>query len=172
MSTGKSPSFFFLILVLYSLLWFFWPWSQLVALFVAGLVFLWVLFFASFLALSRGLVLAAGLAALPLAAAPLAEPLFIWYAVSPLVFFGLIVYAASRIYGWLWGLVFVIGSLWLHVAMLMVLDWVSGGFVQAAFRIGFDVYVRWNVFLVAALDSSALYVSCVVMRRLLRRRVA
>lgn len=157
------------MLILFSSLWVFWPWSPLVALFVSGVVVLWVLFFMSFLVLSRGLILAAGLMALPLALAPLAQPLYLWYALSPLAYLALLVYSASRIYGWFRGLLFVVGALWLHIVLLAFLDWLSGGFVLSAFRAGFDVYERWNVPLVATLDSSALYFSCVVMRLLFRR---
>ena len=38
-------AFFFLLVVVFSLLWFVWPWSWLVGVFIAGLVFLWSLFF-------------------------------------------------------------------------------------------------------------------------------
>ncbi|AAL64794.1 hypothetical protein [Pyrobaculum aerophilum] len=167
---SKLSVFLLFVLISYSSLWFFWPWSPLVALFISGLAFLWTLFFLSFLVLTRGLTVAAGLAALPLALAPLAQPLYLWYALSPLVYLVLLVYAASRIYGWLWGFFFVVGSLWLHLALMALLNWLSGGFVMSALHVGFDVYERWNVPLITALDSSTLYASCVVMRKLFRKR--
>jgi hypothetical protein len=51
-------------------------------------------------------------------------------------------------------------SLWLHVILLAVLDLLTGGLLSRAF----DVYVRWDVPLIAFMDVSSLYVSCRVMR--------
>ncbi|MCC6067516.1 MAG: hypothetical protein LM562_07155 [Pyrobaculum sp.] len=68
--------------------------------------------------------------------------------------------------GWLWGFLFVVGSLWLHVILLAVLNLLTGGLLSQAFDMGFDVYVRWNVPLIAFMDVSFLYVSCRVMRHL------
>jgi len=152
--------FFFLLVVVFSLLWFVWPWSWLVGAFVAGLVFLWSLFFVSCVGLRRGFVVVFGLVAAPLALAPLAEPLFLWYAVAPLAVFVVLVYAAYRAYGLLWGFLFVVGSLWLHVIILAAVDMLSGGLLSQAFDMGFDVYVRWNVPLIAFMDTSSLYISC------------
>lgn len=161
---------FFLFLVwLFSLLWFIWPWSKLVGVFIAGLVFLWSLFFASCVGPWRGLVLIFGLLALPFALSPLAEPLFLWYAVGPLAIFAVFVYAASRDYGWLWGFLLVVGSLWLHVAVLMILDVFTGGLLSWAFETGFDPYVRWNVPLIAFADTASLYLSCRAVKLLLNR---
>ena len=156
--------FFFLLVVVFSLLWFVWPWSWLVGAFVAGLVFLWSLFFASCVGLGRGLVVVFGLVAAPLALAPLAEPLFLWYAVAPLAVFVVLVYAASRVYGLLWGFLFVVGSLWLHVIILAAVDLLTGGLLSQALAMGFDVYVRWNVPLIAFMDVSSLYISCRVVK--------
>jgi len=57
-----------------------------------------------------------------------------------------------------------VGSLWLHVILLAVLNLLTGGLLSQAFDMGFDVYVRWNVSLIAFMDVSFLYVSCRVMR--------
>jgi hypothetical protein len=108
-----------------------------------------------------------GLVAAPLALASVVEPLFLWYAVAPLAVFVVLVYAASRVYGLLWGFLFVVGSLWLHVIILAAVDMLSGGLLSQAFDIGFDVYVRWNVPLIAFMDTSSLYISCRVMKHLL-----
>ncbi len=157
--------FFLLLVVVFSLLWFVWPWSWLVGVFVAGLVFLWSLFFASCVGLGRGFVVVFGLVAAPLALAPLAEPLFLWYAVAPLAVFVVLVYAAYRAYdSLLWGFLFVVGSLWLHVIILAAVDFLTGGLLSQAFDIGFDVYVRWNVPLIAFMDVSSLYISCRVVK--------
>jgi hypothetical protein len=157
--------FFFLLVVVFSLLWFVWPWSWLVGAFVAGLVFLWSLFFASCVGLGRGLVVVLGLVAAPLALAPLVEPLFLWYAVAPLAVFVVLVYAAYRAYGsLLWGFLFVVGLLWLHVIILAAVDMLTGGLLSQAFNMGFDVYVRWNVPLIAFTDVSSLYISCRVVK--------
>ncbi len=153
--------------MLFSLLWLVWPWSQLVGAFVAGLVFLWCLFFASCIGLRRSLVAVFGLVAVPFALSPLVEPLFLWYAVAPLVIFMVLVHTASRVYGWLWGFLFVVGSLWLHIVIMLVLDLLTGGLLSRAFEIGFDVYVRWNLPLIAFTDVSSLYISCKVMKQLL-----
>ncbi len=56
-----QTAFFLLLVVVFSLLWFVWPWSWLVGVFIAGLVFLWSLFFASCVGLGRGLVVVFGL---------------------------------------------------------------------------------------------------------------
>ena len=171
---GKTSVFFLLLVVVFSLLWFVWPWSWWVGVFIAGLVFLWSLFFASCVGLSRGLVVVFGLVAAPLALAPLAEPLFLWYAVAPLAVFVVLVYAASRAYGWLWGFLFVVGSLWLHVIILAAVDLLTGGLLSQAFDIGFDVYVRWNVPLITFMDTTSLYISCkavkLIFTYVMRRR--
>jgi hypothetical protein len=162
---GKTSVFFLLLVVVFSLLWFVWPWSWLVGMFIAGLVFLWSLFFASCIGFSRGFVVVLGLVAAPLALAPLAEPLFLWYAVAPLAVFVMLVYAAYRAYdGLLWGFLFVVGSLWLHVIILAAVDLLTGGLLSQAFDMGFDVYVRWNVPLIAFMDTSSLYISCRVVK--------
>jgi hypothetical protein len=136
-------------------------WSWWVGVFVAGLVFLWSLFFASCVGLRRGFVVVFGLVAAPLALAPLAEPLFLWYAVAPLAVFVVLVYAAYRAYdSLLWGFLFVVGSPWLHVIILAAVDLLTGGLLSQAFDMGFDVYVRWNVPLIAFMDTTSLYVSC------------
>jgi len=71
------------------------------------------------------------------------EPLFLWYAVAPLAIFVVLMYMASRAYdGWLWGFLFVVGSLWLHVAVLAAVDLLTGGLLSRAFDMGFDVYVK------------------------------
>jgi len=156
-----QTAFFFLLVVVFSLLWFVWPWSWLVGVFIAGLVFLWSLFFASCVGLRRGLVVVLGLVTAPLALAPLVEPLFLWYAVAPLAVFVVLVYAAYRAYdSLLWGFLFVVGSLWLHVIILAAVDLLTGGLLSQAFDMGFDVYVRWNVPLIAFMDVSSLYISC------------
>jgi len=62
---------------------------------------------------------------------------------------------------------FVVGSLWLHVILLAVLNLLTGGLLSQAFEMGFDVYVRWNAPLIAFMDVSSLYVSCRVMKLLL-----
>ena len=62
--------------------------------------------------------------------------------------------------GWLWGFLSVVGSLWLHVIILAAVDSLTGGLLSQAFDIGFDVYVRWNVPLIAFMDVSSLYISC------------
>jgi hypothetical protein len=169
-----QTAFFLLLVVAFSLLWFVWPWSWLVGVFIAGLVFLWSLFFASCVGLRRGFVVVFGLVAAPLALAPVVEPLFLWYAVAPLAVFVVLVYAAYRAYdSLLWGFLFVVGSLWLHVIILAAVDLLTGGLLSQAFDMGFDVYVRWNVPLIAFMDVSSLYISCRVMKRLLayvRRR--
>jgi len=153
--------FFLLLVVVFSLLWFVWPWSWLVGVFIAGLVFLWSLFFVSCVGLGRGFVVVFGLVAAPLALAPVAEPLFLWYAVAPLAVFVVLVYAASRAYdSLLWGFLFVVGSLWLHVIILVAVDLLTGGLLSQAFDMGFDVYVRWNVPLIAFMDTFSLYISC------------
>jgi len=157
--------FFLLLVVVFSLLWFVWPWSWLVGAFIAGLVFLWSLFFVSCVGLGRGLVVVFGLVAAPLALAPLAEPFFLWYAVAPLAVFTVLVYAAYRAYdSLLWGFLFVVGSLWLHVIILAAVDMLTGGLLSQAFDMGFDVYVRWNVPLIAFMDTSSLYISCRVVK--------
>jgi hypothetical protein len=157
--------FFLLLVVVFSLLWFVWPWSWLVGVFVAGLVFLWSLFFVSCVGLGRGFVVVFGLVAAPLAFAPVVEPFFLWYAVAPLVVFVVLVYAAYRAYdSLLWGFLFVVGSLWLHVAVLAAVDLLTGGLLLQAFDMGFDVYVRWNVPLIAFMDMSSLYISCRVIK--------
>jgi len=156
-----QTAFFLLLVVVFSLLWFVWPWSWLVGVFVAGLVFLWSLFFVSCVGLERVFAVVFGLVAAPLALAPVVEPLFLWYAVAPLAVFVVLVYAASRAYdSLLWGLLFVVGSLWLHVIILAAVDLLSGGLLSQAFDMGFDVYVRWNVPLIAFMDTSSLYISC------------
>jgi hypothetical protein len=158
---GKTSVFFFLLVVVFSLLWFVWPWSWLVGAFVAGLVFLWSLFFASCVGLGRGLVVVFGLVAAPLALAPVVELFFLWYAVAPLAVFVVLVYAAYKAYdSLLWGFLFVVGSLWLHVIILAAVDLLTGGLLSQAFDMGFDVYVRWNVPLIAFMDTSSLYISC------------
>jgi hypothetical protein len=157
----QNQTFFFLFVVVFSLLWFVWPWSWLVGVFIAGLVFLWSLFFVSCVGLSRGFVVVFGLVAAPLALAPVVEPLFLWYAVAPLAVFVVLVYAAYRAYdSLLWGFLFVVGSLWLHVIILAAVDLLTGGLLSQAFDMGFDVYVRWNVPLIAFMDVSSLYISC------------
>jgi len=162
---GKTSFFFFLFVVVFSLLWFVWPWSWLVGVFVAGLVFLWSLFFVSCVGLRRVFVVVFGLVAAPLALAPVAEPLFLWYAVAPLAVFVVLVYAASRAYdSLLWGFLSVVGSLWLHLIILAAVDLLTGGLLSQAFNIGFDVYVRWNVPLIAFMDTSSLYISCRVVK--------
>ncbi len=93
-----QTAFFLLLVVAFSLLWFVWPWSWLVGVFIAGLVFLWSLFFVSCVGLSRGFVVVFGLVAASLALAPLVEPFFLWYAVAPLAVFVALVYAAYRAY--------------------------------------------------------------------------
>jgi len=155
-----QTAFFLLFVVAFSLLWFVWPWSWLVGVFIAGLVFLWSLFFVSCVGLRRGFVVVFGLVAAPLALAPVVEPLFLWYAVAPLAVFVVLVYAASRVYGLLWGFLFVVGSLWLHLIILAAVDLLTGGWLSQAFDMGFDVYVRWNVPLIAFMDTSSLYISC------------
>ena len=158
---GKTSVFFFLLVVVFSLLWFVWPWSWLVGVFIAGLVFLWSLFFVSCVGLSRGFVVVFGLVSAPLALAPVVEPLFLWYAVAPLAVFVVLVYAAYRAYdSLLWGFLFVVGSLWLHVIILAAVDSLTGGLLSQAFDIGFDVYVRWNIPLITFMDVSSLYISC------------
>jgi hypothetical protein len=115
-----------------------------------------------------------GLVAAPLALAPVVEPLFLWYAVAPLAVFVVLVYAASRVYGLLWGFLFVVGSLWLHVIILAAVDMLTGGLLSQAFDMGFDVYVRWNVPLIAFMDTSSLYISCravkLIFAYVMRRR--
>jgi apolipoprotein N-acyltransferase len=114
-----------------------------------------------------------GLVAAPLALAPVVEPFFLWYAVAPLAVFVVLVYAASKAYGLLWGFLFVVGSLWLHVIILAAVDLLTGGLLSQAFDMGFDVYVRWNVPLIAFMDVSSLYISCRAVKHLLayvRRR--
>jgi len=64
----------------------------------------------------------------------------------------------------LWGFLFVVGSLWLHVIILAAVDMLSGGLLSQAFDMGFDVYVRWNVPLIAFMDVSSLYISCRVVK--------
>ena len=157
--------FFFLLVVVFSLLWFVWPWSWLVGVFIAGLVFLWSLFFASCVGLGRGFVVVFGLVAAPLALAPVVEPLFLWYAVAPLAVFVVLVYAAYRAYdSLLWGFLFVVGSLWLHVIILAAVDLLTSGLLLQAFDMGFDVYVRWNVPLIAFMDTTSLYISCRIIK--------
>jgi hypothetical protein len=58
----------------------------------------------------------------------------------------------------------VVGSLWLHVILLAVLNLLSGGLLSQAFDMGFDVYVRWNIPLIAFTDVSSLYISCGVVK--------
>jgi hypothetical protein len=126
------------------------------------------LFFVSCIGLRRGFVVVFGLVAAPLALAPVVEFFFLWYAVAPLAVFVVLVYAASRAYdSLLWGFLFVVGSLWLHVIILAAVDLLTGGLLSQAFDMGFDVYVRWNVPLIAFMDASSLYISCKVMKRLL-----
>jgi hypothetical protein len=36
----------------------------------------------------------------------------------------------------------------------------TGGVLSQAFDMGFDVYVRWNVPLIAFMDTTSLYISC------------
>jgi hypothetical protein len=63
----------------------------------------------------------------------------------------------------------VVVSLWLHVILLAVLDLLTGGLLSRAF----DVYVRWDVPIIAFIDVSSLYVLCRVVKHLLayvRRR--
>jgi len=43
----------------------------------------------------------------------------------------------------------------------------TDGLFSRTFEMGFDVYVRWNVPLIAFMDVSSLYVSCRVMKLLL-----
>jgi hypothetical protein len=118
--------------------------------------------------LRRGFVVVFGLVAAPLALAPVVEPLFLWYAVAPLAVFVMLVYAAYRAYdSLLWGFLFVVGSLWLHVIILAAVDLLTGGLLSQAFNIGFDVYVRWNVPLIAFMDVSSLYISCRAVKHLL-----
>jgi hypothetical protein len=157
----QNQTFFFFLVVVFSLLWFVWPWSWLVGVFIAGLVFLWSLFFVSCVGLERGFVVVLGLVAAPLALAPVVEPLFLWYAVAPLAVFAVLVYAAYRAYdSLLWGFLFVVGSLWLHVIILAAVDLLTGGLLSQAFNIGFDVYVRWNIPLITFMDTTSLYISC------------
>jgi len=127
-----------------------------------------VFVFASCIGLRRGFVVVFGLVAAPLALEPIVEPLFLWYAVAPLAVFVVLVYAASRAYDSLfWGFLFVVGSLWLHLIILAAVYLLTGGWLSQAFDMWFDVYVRWNVPLIAFMDTSSLYISCRVMKRLL-----
>jgi len=46
-------------------------------------------------------------------------------------------------------------------------DFLTGGLLSQAFNIGFDVYVRWNVPLIAFMGTTSLYISCKAVKHLL-----
>lgn len=160
----------FIILILFSILWFFIPWDWRVGLFVGGLAFLWLLFFTSLISrVGRRHLAAAFLLSFPLMFAGVFQPLFLWYALAPLAAFVWLVYVARERYGWLYGFLFVVLTLWLHVVLQIAADVASGGLLTKAYGVGLHPHERWNIPVIVVADAASLYASAELINRLFRR---
>jgi hypothetical protein len=160
----------FSLLVLFSLLWLVTPWGRAVAAFVSGLVLFYVLFLSSLVSrLDRRCAAFAAAVAAPFLLSAFFEPAFLWYPAAVLASFAWFVYLSSRLYGALWGFLYAVAVGLLHLAILAALNAASGGLLWRAYEVGFDVYERWNVPVVAAADSAAMWASAEALARPWRR---
>jgi hypothetical protein len=116
----------------------------------------------------RCAALAAAVAA-PFLLSAFFEPAFLWYPAAVLASFAWFVYLSSRLYGALWGFLYAIAVGLLHLAILAALNAASGGLLWRAYEVGFDVYERWNVPVVTAADSAAMWASAEALARPWRR---
>ncbi|AAL63701.1 MAG: hypothetical protein QW680_08290 [Pyrobaculum sp.] len=163
---------FFSVLVVYSLLWLVVPWSRAVALFIAGAAFLWILFFSSLIVnVKRREIIAALALSIPFAFAALSTEALIWYGLGPLATLIWLIYLARGTYGgWLKGIFFVLGTIWLHVLILLVVDVATGGVLTRAYGVGLHPFQRWNVPVIATADAATLLIAAEIMKRLLKPR--
>jgi hypothetical protein len=157
-------------LVFYSLLWLIIPWSRAVALFITGVAFLWILFFSSLVVnIKRREIVAAVALSTPFAFAALSTEALIWYGLGPLAALIWLIYLARGVYGsWLKGIFFILGVMWLHGLLLIAIDVTTGGVLTKAYGVGLHPFQRWNVPVIAAADTSALYIAAEVLKKLLK----
>ncbi|MEM4059507.1 MAG: hypothetical protein QXK11_03245 [Pyrobaculum sp.] len=160
----------FSALVIYSFSWLITPWTGAVALFVAGAAFFWILFFSSLIVeVKRREVIVAFALSLPFALAALSTEAFIWYGLGPLAALIWLIYLAKRTYGSLLkGILLVLGTIWLHVVMLVAIDVITGGVLTKAYDLGLNPLQRWNIPVIALADATTLFVAAEIVKWLFK----